>query len=156
MIVSSDMFTTARYFIKTSFVFFAVGLGAGLYIYAANLFGWFVPTTLVSAHTHILLVGGVLMMILGVAVWFFPRPPKDNPKYNPTLVLMFYGLFTLATSLRFILEVLAGIYVLKAFFLGGFLASIFQVVAIVGLIYQIWGRIRPVGSQVREKKGERF
>lgn len=150
------MFTTARYFIKTSFVFFAVGLTAGLYLYGARIFGWFVPTTLVSAHTHVLLVGGVLMMILGVAVWFFPRPPKDNSRYNPTLVLLFYGLFTLATALRFILEILAGIYFLKLLYLGGFLASIFQVGAIGGLIYQIWGRIRPVGSQVREKKGERF
>ena len=150
------MFTTARYFIKTSFVFFAVGLTAGLYLYGAKIFGWFVPTTLVSAHTHVLLVGGVLMMILGVAVWFFPRPPKDNSRYNPTLVLLFYGLFTLATALRFILEILAGIYVSRGLFLGGFLASIVQVGAIAGLIYQVWGRIRPVGSQVREKKGERF
>lgn len=156
MSVSSTVFTTARYFIKTSFVFFAVGLGAGLYIYAANLFGWFVPTTLISAHTHILLVGGVLMMILGVAIWFFPRPPKESSRYNPTVVLLLYGLFTLATSLRFILEVLAGIYILRALYLGGFIASIFQIIAIAGLIYQVWGRIRPVGSQVREKKGERF
>ena len=83
------MFTTARYFIKTSFVFFAVGLTAGLYLYGAKIFGWFVPTTLASAHTHVLLVGGVLMMILGVAVWFFPRPPKDNPRSHPTLALLF-------------------------------------------------------------------
>ncbi|MCH7521360.1 MAG: hypothetical protein IIB42_06660, partial [Candidatus Marinimicrobia bacterium] len=62
----------------------------------------------------------------------------------------------LATALRFILEILAGIYVSRGLFLGGFLASIVQVGAIGGLIYQVWGRIRPVGSQVREKKGERF
>jgi len=150
------MFSNARYLVKTSFAFFVVGLLAGLYLYGAPLFGWFVPPTLVSAHTHILLVGGVMMMILGVAVWFFPRPGKDDRHYRPEYVLALYWLFTLATSLRFILEVLAGIFPTGGWRAAAFLASLGQVLAITGLIYTIWGRIRPVGSQLREKKGQRF
>ena len=36
-----------------------------------------------SAHTHAILVGLVMMMILGVALWLFPRPEKQNVRYRP-------------------------------------------------------------------------
>ena len=37
----------------------------------------------VSAHTHAILVGFVMMMILGVALWLFPRPSKEDTRYTP-------------------------------------------------------------------------
>ncbi len=150
------MFSTARYFIKTAFFFFILGLLAGLYLYAAPIFSWVVPHTLVAAHTHVLLMGGMLMMILGVAVWFFPRPTKDDTKYKPGVILGLYWLFTASTLLRFGAEVISGFPGYQGLRLAGFIMSILQVGATVGLVYSIWGRIRPVGSQLREKKGEAF
>lgn len=46
------MFSKARHYIKTAFGFVVLGIPAGLYLYGAGIFGWFIPTTLVSAHTH--------------------------------------------------------------------------------------------------------
>jgi hypothetical protein len=37
----------------------------------------------ISAHTHLILVGFVMMMILGVALWLFPRPAKEDATYSP-------------------------------------------------------------------------
>ena len=152
----SPMFTTVRYFVKTSFAFFILGMLAGLYLYGAGIFGWTVPYTLVQAHTHLLLMGGLVMMILGIAVWFFPRARKDDQQYNPDLIRISYWVFTLATLSRFIAEILQGFFVRGVLDQVGFWSAALQILAVVSIIYSIWGRIRPVGSQIREKRGEKF
>ena len=93
------MFYNARIFIKTAFGFFIVGILSGLYLYGAQIFDWRLPYTLRSAHSHLLLMGGVYLMILGVAVWFFPRPQKEDKKYNPTRISWFYWIFPLQVDL---------------------------------------------------------
>ena len=150
------MFTTARYFIKTAFGFFILGLLSGLYIYGAKLFGWILPYTLIQAHLHVLLMGGVFLMILGVGVWFFPRARKDDKKYNPDIVKFSYWLFTGSTLIRFIAEIFQGLQSQGWMDLIGFGSSAIQVLAAITIIYSIWGRIRPVGSQIRERRGEKF
>ena len=96
------------------------------------------------------------MMILGVAVWFFPRPKKDDKKYNPDLVKGSYWVFTGSTLIRFVAEIFHGIYPQGIAGELGFLCSLLQVLSAIMIIYSIWGRIRPVGSQIREQKGEKF
>jgi len=150
------MFTNARYFVKTAFGFFILGLCSGLYMYGARTFGWSMPFTMVQAHTHVLLMGGVFMMILGVAVWFFPRAKKDDNAYNPTVIRLGYWVFTVSTIIRFVAEILQGIYPQSLAIHFGFWSSVFQVITSVILVYSIWGRIRPVGSQIRENRGEKF
>lgn len=62
------MFYNARVFIKTALSFFIAGILSGLYLYGAKIFNWRIPFTLGGAHSHLLLMGGVYLMILGVAV----------------------------------------------------------------------------------------
>ena len=150
------MFTMARYFIKTSFAFFLLGLTSGIYIYGAKIFGWALPFTLIQAHLHVLLMGGMFLMIMGVAVWFFPRARKDDKKYNPDVIKVSYWVYTGATLTRFIAEIFQGLNALGVADIIGFWCSVFQVLAAAIIIYSIWGRIRPVGSQIREKRGEKF
>jgi len=150
------MFTTVRYFIKTSFAFFILGMVSGLYIYGARVFGWSLPATMVQAHTHVLLMGGMLMMILGVAVWFFPRAEKDDKKYNPDLVWFSYIAYSGATLIRFVAEIFQAYYYEGIAKDIGFWSAVIQLISFVGIVYSIWGRIRPVGSQIRESRGEKF
>lgn len=151
------MFSTVRYFIKTSVVFLIVGILSGLYISAAkNIFHTPFGPDLVSAHAHIILVGSVMMMIMGVALWFFPRAEKDDKKYNPVLILAAYWLMTISTALRFIFQSAAGFVYIDWINILTTVTSAFQVIAILLFFFSMWGRIRPVGSQYREAKGERF
>ena len=151
------MFSTVRYFIKTSIVFLSVGILSGLYMSTAkNIFHAPYGLDLVSAHAHIILVGSVMMMIMGVALWFFPRPEKDDKKYNPILILVAYWLMTIATALRFIFQATAGFVYINWINVMITITSTFQVIAILLFFISIWGRIRPVGSQHREARGERF
>lgn len=151
------MFTTVRYFIKTSLAFLILGILAGLcmsfskYIYQTGY-----SQELISAHTHLILVGSVMMMIMGVALWFFPRPEKDDKKYNPDLILITYWLMTISTALRFLSQVIASFYYISWISTAIVIFSSLQVVTIILFFYSMWGRIRAVGSQYREAKGEKF
>jgi len=67
------MFTTVRYFIKTSIVFLIIGILSGLFMsFSRYVFNSGYYPEIITAHTHIILAGSVLMMIMGVALWFFP------------------------------------------------------------------------------------
>jgi len=151
------MFTTVRYFIKTSIAFLFAGILTGLYMsFIKYIFQSGYTQELISAHTHIILVGSVMMMIMGVALWFFPRPEKADKKYNPDLILFIYWLMTISTGLRFVFQVIGSFYFIPWVNILIPIFSSLQVVALILFFYSIWGRIRPVGSQYREAKGEKF
>lgn len=151
------MFTTVRYFVKTSITFLILGIFTGLYIsYTKYISKTGYSIELLSAHTHIILVGSVMMMIMGVALWFFPRAEKNDKKYNPDLILIVYWLMTISTLLRFIFQVIKGLYWSETFDYYIAIASALQVISMLLFFYSIWGRIRPVGSKIREARGEKF
>lgn len=151
------MFSTVRYFIKTSIVFLIVGILSGVYMSVnEHLQNAGVLPELISAHTHIILVGSVMMMIMGVALWFFPRAEKNDKKYNPDIILFTYWIMTISTALRFLFQILSAYTLIKLIELGITIFSVLQAIAILLFFYSIWGRIRSVGSQYREAKGEKF
>ncbi len=151
------MFSTVRYFIKTSLTFLIIGLLTGIYMSVSkhiSLAG--VSQEMISAHTHIILVGSIMMMIMGVALWFFPKAEKEDKKYNPALILFTYYLITTATSLRFIFQILAGEFFVEWINYLITITSTLQVIAFILFFYSMWGRIRSVGSHLREARGEKF
>jgi heme/copper-type cytochrome/quinol oxidase subunit 1 len=151
------MFTTVRYFIKTSVAFLFLGILTGLYMsFAKYIYQSGYTQELISAHTHIILVGSVMMMIMGVALWFFPRPEKDDKRYNPGLILIVYWLISISTGLRFVFQVIGSFYFIPWLNIVIPVFSSLQVLAMILFFYSIWGRIRAVGSQYREAKGEKF
>ncbi len=151
------MFSTVRYFIKTSIIFLIVGILTGLYMsYGKYVLNEGYSLEIASAHTHLILVGSVMMMIMGVALWFFPRPTKDDKRYNHDLILAAYWVMATSTALRFISQVALGFSYQKWLSVSVSIFSALQVVAIILFFYSIWGRIRSVGSYKREKEGEKF
>lgn len=152
------MFSTVRYFIKTSIIFLIAGILSGLYmLIERNYFNTYPHPDLVSAHTHVILVGSVMMMIIGVALWFFPRAEKDDKFYKPNVILITYYLMTVSTVIRFTSQVVSSFIepseVLK-FFLT--ISAAGQVLAMIIFFISMWGRIRSVGSHIRESQGEKF
>ena len=86
------------------------GLVLGGYIVAAEfLAATYPPRLLVTAHAHLLLVGFMLMIVMGVATWMFPRPARDDTRYRPELAEAVYWLMTLATALRAAAEIVLGL-----------------------------------------------
>ena len=150
------MTSTSRYFIKTSFIFFILGIICGLWQYGHYVFQWSAPNTLIMAHTHIILVGGVMNMIIGVSTWFFPRSKKGYRFYDPQLMWILYWLLLFATLGRFYFEILAGYQINRDMLIPGFWAALLQIVTLFIIFFQLWDRIRSKGSNIREARGQAF
>lgn len=95
------MHSMARRYIKTAVCFLGLGLALGLWMIIGRELGGLAPTSyLVVAHTHSILVGFVMMMILGVALWLFPRPDRTDVHYRPHVAEAAYWLVTSGTAIR--------------------------------------------------------
>ena len=154
---TKPVFTTVRRFIKTGIGFLILGLILGGYlIIQRELLNQFPDPHLVSAHAHAVQLGFVMFVILGVALWLFPRASKDDSRYKPQVIETSYWVLTLATASRFAAEasrawsdhtVLRWIVVI-----GG----LGQILGIMLYFSSMWWRIRALGSIIRERAGERF
>ena len=146
-----------RYFIKTAVIFLLAGLTLGtVLLIRRELYGVYAAGPLLSAHTHAVLLGFGLYLIMGVALWLFPKPAKDDTRYSPARIRIVYWLLTPATALRFVAEIA------KAFVAASWLSwlivltGVVQFGAIALYFFTMWTRIRSVGSHLREARGEQF
>jgi heme/copper-type cytochrome/quinol oxidase subunit 1 len=151
------MHSLVRRYLKTAILFLATGLAIGGWMVVdRELRGTFPSPYAASAHTHAILVGFVMMMILGVALWLFPRPAKEDARYNPRAAEAAYWLLTAGTAGRIIGE-LARISVSALYVRWVVIVASFAQIAGIGLFFfTMWSRIRPAGSRSREEQGERF
>jgi cbb3-type cytochrome oxidase subunit 1 len=132
-----------RRFVKTSFGFLVLGLVLGGYLVVAQfVLGLYPSRLLVTAHVHLLLVGFVLMLVMGVATWMFPRPAQGEARYRPELAEAVYWLITAATAVRAAAEVVLA--VTGGSGLGWLIAAggVGQVVAAFLFVLNIWWRVR--------------
>lgn len=151
------MHSLVRQYIKTAIGFLIVGLGLGGWmIVQREVLGHYPNAYEISAHTHAIFVGFVMMMILGVALWLFPRPEKTDTRYRPALAQAAYWCVTAGTATRVGGELLrtvsAGALLRWTVVVAGFV----QIAGLLLFFYTMWSRIRAMGSQVREANGERF
>jgi cbb3-type cytochrome oxidase subunit 1 len=151
------MHSLVRRYLKTAIVFLMIGLALGVWMMAERELRLRISAShMVSAHTHAILVGFVMMMILGVALWLFPRPAKEDTRYSPRVAEAAYWLITAGTAMRIVGEVArphSGALWLRA---AVFTAGMLQVGGLAVFFYTMWSRIRGLGSQLREERGERF
>ncbi len=151
------MYSLPRRYLWTAVGFLIAGLLLGAYLLVRRELGggWPDPYP-VSVHTHLILVGFVMFMILGVGLWIFPRPRRDDTRYRPELAEATYWILTVATVARAVGELVRAWSTerwLAWIVLAGGLGQV------VGLLLYFWNmrsRIRPVGSAAREARGERF
>jgi uncharacterized protein involved in response to NO len=149
--------TNVRRFIKTGIGFLMAGLVLGAWMLVQReLLGTWPDRYLVSAHAHAIQLGFVMFLILGVALWLFPKPPQGDTRYRPRRIDAAYWTLTVATVVRIAGEVARG--AAGPAWLGAIVAAagIAQIVGFAIYFWTMWPRIRPVGSHLREAKGERF
>jgi heme/copper-type cytochrome/quinol oxidase subunit 1 len=151
------MHSLVRRYIKTAIAFLFAGLLIGGWMMTEReMNGALAGPYLVSAHTHAILVGFVMMMILGVALWLFPRPDKSDTRYRPVLAELAYWLVAVGTAVRILGELLHpaidGAWLSILVLSSGWA----QIAGIGVFFYTMWTRIRGLGSAARELKGERF
>ena len=144
-----------RRFIKTALGFLLLGLLLGVYLLIRReLFGDWPPQYAISAHTHAVFVGFVMFMILGVALWIFPKPLAEDRRYRESLIGLVYWLLLVGTLARFGGELAraygGGPWLAWPVLLGG----LAQAAALALYVWTMWYRIRASARQLRAARGE--
>ena len=132
-----------RRYIKTSFAFLIAGVLLGSYVSVGQfLAGAYPPRLVITAHVHLLLVGFMLMIVMGVATWMFPRPARDNRRYRPELAEAVYWLMTVATCVRALAEMLGGYSDSLALRVIIALGGLGQAGGVLLFVVNMWTRVR--------------
>ena len=135
-----------RRYVKTSFVFLAAGLLLGAWIIVSEfLLGTHPPGLFITAHAHLLLVGFMLMIVMGVATWMFPRPARDDTRYRPELAEAVYWVMTLSTVVRALAEIVVSLSGAPMWRPIIALGGLGQLVGAALFVINMWPRVRMPG-----------
>jgi hypothetical protein len=133
----------ARRFVKSALAFLVFGILIGLHVAAAQYLG---AGTLrhgyVVAHTHILLVGFLLSLIMGVALWMFPRVSGAGRDERDRRMDLVWWLIFLGVVARSAGEIAREYSLAPAWGRLAFGASCAEALGIVLFCISIWPRIR--------------
>ena len=100
--------TLSRWFIKAGLVYTVLGLLMATLVIAQPVLG--LPPQLMSlrpVYLHLLMVGWVTQLIMGVAYWMFPKYSKESPRGSERLGWLIFILLNLGLIIRTIGEPLA-------------------------------------------------
>lgn len=134
--------TLTRWLVKTSFVYLALALLAGLLLAAQSTLGLVVPDELFSVYVHLLVFGWLTQLVFGVVFWMFPKYSAERPRGSETLGWWTYALLNLGLILRAIAE---PVQAMSPSLLTGWTLVVsagLQLAAGVTFVLNSWKRIR--------------
>ncbi len=133
--------TLVRWYIKTALVYFIAGLAAGIALAVGGPLAE-VTAGLTPVYYHLLVVGWVTQLILGVAIWMFPKYSQEQPRGNEKLAWATYILLNLGLLLRVVGEPLDGLYAGAGW--GAVLAAsaVLQWVGGLLILGSLWRRVK--------------
>ncbi|MEO0223566.1 MAG: hypothetical protein ABIL76_00545 [candidate division WOR-3 bacterium] len=143
-------FTYQRLMLKTSLIYLIIGVILGLFIFLSYQFkSFYWGYNLISIHTHLILIGFVIQMIMGVALWMFPQKPTREISIEKRFTtekegLTLYILLNIGIILRTLFEPFSRTNKL-AFYIA-LIGILFQIVSIFYFLFLIFPRIRKPGE----------
>ena len=139
-----------RLFLKTGLLYFMGALLVGIMLQVNNLG---IPN-LIPIFWHMLMLGWITQIIIGVSLWMFPGRIKEESFYNQKWAWLTYILLNTGLILRIVAEplfTLSGTSVWKIILT---ISAILQFVAILSYVIEIWPRVLSI-KQRRERKKSR-
>ena len=134
----------ARRYVTTAVVFLIYGLSIGLHISAALHLGLAAfRGGYVSAHTHVILIGFVVMLLAGLGLWLLPEPGSGRWRWVPGAC---WWLLVATVLGRSTTEILSGYYGWRWIGPVVFLASSAQAATLTALGLHLLARLRAVAG----------
>lgn len=135
--------TLSRWYIKIGMLYFVVGLTMGAVLLAQPVMGWSSSLQVFRpVYLHLLFIGWVTQLIMGVGYWMLPKYSKEKPRGNERLGWAVLVMLNIGLVLRSIGE--PAVILMPEAGLGWMLAaaSLLLLLAGWGFIFNTWGRIR--------------
>jgi hypothetical protein len=144
--------TITRLFLKFGLVYFVASMGCGVAMaWAEGAWG----ALLLPTYLHLFVVGWITQIIIGVALWLFPKQSKELPRGHEwlswtALVTLNVGLLVRAVAepAQFMLDAESGLLPAMGWLLVA--SAALQWVGGVAFLANIWGRIK--GKKKRRKR----
>lgn len=140
--------------LATAALFLALGVALGIVmLWRREVWGVWPSPYLVSAHVHLLLPGAVLQTILGVALWLFPRPARDD-RTPVWMAPAAWGMLAAGTLLRAIAEVARSSLAADGWRWVVVAGALVQVLGLIASVLALRPRVRsPSDEAARRARG---
>lgn len=138
-----------RWFIKAGIIYFVVGIFLALFAE--------IPTVqtgplLLPVYWHMLVMGWITQLIMGVSIWMFPRKHRDKKKRESILTWSAFWLLNSGLVLRFTTEPILPLFSENsAISIIVVISAVLQVLAIIVYILEIWPRLQPREKRKRSR-----
>ena len=140
--------TLSRYFVKIGLLYLVIGLSMGVVMRLQPVMGWAGQIQLLRpVYLHLIFIGWVTQIIMGVGYWMFPKLSREIPRGNhyvgwATLICLNVGLILRSISEPAILMVRPDNPLRTTFAWMLALASILLLASAWLFIFNTWGRIK--------------
>jgi hypothetical protein len=132
-----------RWFIKTALLYFVAALALGAAMQVRALVAALPPLGVVwPGYVHLLTVGWVTQLIIGVAYWLFPRPDRSRPPPSEALGWAAYTSLNAGLLLRLAAEPAAALDPATPLRWLLPLSGLLQLGAACGFALLLWPRIK--------------
>lgn len=131
-----------RWLVKTSFIYLALALIAGLLVELQSAFKLTMLGGLFPVYIHLFVLGWITQLIFGVVFWMFPKYSAEKPRGSESLGWWTYTLLNAGLLLRVIAE---PIHSTQPNTISGWLlviSAFIQFLAGLGFVINSWGRVK--------------
>jgi len=130
-----------RLFIKSGMIYFLAGIILAL---IAELPDVSTGNLLLPVYWHMIVIGWITQVIMGVSIWMFPRKQRGKRKEETFAANAAFWCLNIGLVLRFLAEPFLPFYFNESWIvLVIVLSSILQITAIGFYTAEIWPRVRP-------------
>lgn len=131
--------TSTRWFIRMGIIYFILGVILAF----LSEFNSFSDISLLPVYWHMLILGWITQLIIGVSIWMFPRKHRDKKKRETILVWITFWALNIGLLLRFISEPIIHLYPENSWIEGILiLSSLLQITAFLFYTAEIWPRLQ--------------
>lgn len=132
-----------RTMIKIGLIYFVIALLMGALVIARPVLN--LPAAISAfqpVYLHLLMVGWVTQLIMGVVYWMFPKESKERPRGNEKLGWAVFALLNIGLVFRAVGEPLTALDPALGTGWMLVLSAVLQLLAGWGFIFNTWARVK--------------
>jgi len=137
-----------RYFIKSGMIYFFLGI---ICAFIAELPFVRTGALLLPVYWHMLVIGWISQIIMGVSIWMFPRTKKQRQNIESFPAVASFWTLNAGLILRFMAEPFLPFFQGVMMTTVILISTLLQFAAVILYLIEIWPRVQPRKIPVRRR-----